>query len=343
MILFLTSNTFKYVKEDDPYVKWEFELAKETGRTIHIVQMEMIDPRRIPDHLVFWWKRIGEIQAIDITRVTSIDQQAAKIIRSIGAEPDCASAHEPDHIHSETRSWTGAVEEPIRYSQGLEFKKKIGGTYVLTGPGTCRDTKLMIPPTAPDGGRVTSIGDHAFDFDFESGVYIGLTSVTIPNCVTSIGKRAFEHCELLTAITIPDSVTSIGEAAFSYCSGLASVRIPHGVTSIGKAVFANCSGLTSVSIPDSVTAIGELAFAGCSELMSITIPNSVTSIGDLAFYECSGLTSVTIPNSVTSMGEGAFSGCDRLVSIHCAHSSQPKKWDRNWNPNNRPVVWNYKP
>jgi sugar phosphate isomerase/epimerase len=65
-------------------VKWAFELAKETGRTIHIVQMEIIDPRRIPDHLVFWWKRIGEIQAIDITRVTSIDQQAAKIIRSIG-------------------------------------------------------------------------------------------------------------------------------------------------------------------------------------------------------------------------------------------------------------------
>ena len=53
-----------------------------------------------------------------------------------------------------------------------------------------------------------------------------LTSVTIPNSVTSIGEQAFYYCTSLTSVTIPDSVTSIGEQAFYYCRFLTSVTIP---------------------------------------------------------------------------------------------------------------------
>ena len=134
----------------------------------------------------------------------------------------------------------------------------------------------------------------------------GLTSVIIPNSVTSIGYRAFEGCSGLTSVTIPSSVTFIGDYAFKNCSGLTSVTIPNSVTSIGIEAFFHCSGLTSVTIPNSVTSIGDQAFYGCSGLTSISIPNSVTSIGSGAFYNCSGLTSVSIPNSVTSIGNGAF-------------------------------------
>ncbi len=144
----------------------------------------------------------------------------------------------------------------------------------------------------------------------------GLTSITIPNSVTSIGEYAFSGCSGLTSVTIPNSVTSIGNSAFEYCSSLTSVTIPNSVTSIGNSAFAYCSGLTSVTIPNSVTSIGESAFSYCSDLTSATIPNSVTSIGEYAFAYCTGLTSITIPNSVTSIGNYAFSGCSGLTTLN---------------------------
>jgi len=189
--------------------------------------------------------------------------------------------------------------------------------------------------------RVKGIGNLAFDSCPD------LTSITIPNSVTSIGNSAFLDCTGLKKVfisdiaawcgisfgnysanplyiaghlysdenteiqelVIPNSVTSIGNSAFYGCSGLTSITIPNSVTSIGEGAFSGCSGLTSITIPNSVTSIGEGAFSGCSGLTSITIPNSVTSIGYRAFMSCSGLTSITIPNSVTSIGEGAFYGC----------------------------------
>ena len=92
---------------------------------------------------------------------------------------------------------------------------------------------------------------------------IGLSSIAIPNSVTSIGGSAFRGCTGLTSITIPNSVTSIGDRAFSRCTGLSSITIPNSVTSIGDRAFYGCTGLTSITIPNSVTYIGEWAFADC--------------------------------------------------------------------------------
>ena len=83
-------------------------------------------------------------------------------------------------------------EPPVRYSEGLKFKKLDGGTYAVTGMGDCEDTELVIPPTTPEGGKVTSIGDGAFSW------CDGLTSITIPTGVTSIGRCAFSSCENAT-------------------------------------------------------------------------------------------------------------------------------------------------
>ncbi len=156
---------------------------------------------------------------------------------------------------------------------------------------------------------VSCIDDNAF-----SGCS-GLTSITIPNSVTSIGNYAFSGCSSLTSLTIPNSVTSIGSYAFRGCSGLTSVTIPNSVTSIGDAAFYNCSGLTSVTIPNSVTSIGIYAFYNCKGLTSVIIPNSVTGIGQNTFYNCSGLTSIVIPESVTKIEDQAFYGCKSLTSI----------------------------
>ena len=176
----------------------------------------------------------------------------------------------------------------------------------------------------------------------------GLTSVTIPNSVTSFGDSAFSGCSGLTSVIIPNSVTSIGNSAFYNCRGLTSVTISDGVTSIGYGAFENCSGLTSVTIPNSVTSFGDSAFSGCSSLTSVTIPDSVTSIGKLAFSGCSGIESLVVTagnkkyhsannciietetkqlivgcktsiipsdGSVTSIGDGAFYGCSGLTSV----------------------------
>ena len=156
---------------------------------------------------------------------------------------------------------------------------------------------------------VRGIGDYAFH-DCSS-----LTSVTIPNSVTSIEICTFSSCTSLTHVTIPNSVTSIGVLAFEYCKSLTSVTIPNSVTSIGVLAFKGCTSLKSVTIPNSVTSIEYYAFEDCSSLTRVTIPNSVTSIGSWAFSGCSALTSVTIPNSVTGIGGGAFENCTSLTSV----------------------------
>ena len=154
----------------------------------------------------------------------------------------------------------------------------------------------------------------------KDGLRLLKSNKNITNYVVKAGTRvicdgAFYGCYILTSVTIPNSVTSIGIEAFIGCWGLTSVTIPNSVKSIGNWAFARCSGLTSVTIPNSVKSIGNWAFEGCSGLTSVTIPNSVTSIGDYAFADCSGLTSVTIPNSVKSIGTGVFEGCSGLKSI----------------------------
>ena len=93
----------------------------------------------------------------------------------------------------------------------------------------------------------------------------------------------------LTSITIPENITSIGRCAFSGCDGLTNITIPDSVTSIGSAAFENCSGLTSIVIPDSVTSIDHWAFQYCTGLTSATIGNSVKSISRYAFWDCASL------------------------------------------------------
>lgn len=178
--------------------------------------------------------------------------------------------------------------------------------------------------------------------------------VTIPNGVTDIW--GFSNCGGLTAITLPNSIKTIGKGSFNYCSEFKKVYylgdivswfdidgldhlmfssrklningneiigelvIPDGVTKISNNAFCGCGELTSVIIPDSVTSIGDNAFDGCSGLTSITIPDSVTSIGVGAFSGCSELGGytmlmLTIPNSVTSIGEYAFSGCSNIHNV----------------------------
>ena len=170
---------------------------------------------------------------------------------------------------------------------------------------------VVIPSTVTINGkeyRVTSLSNQAF---FECS----LTSITIPEGVTSIGKQAFQSCSRLTSIKIPESVTSIGAGAFQSCSSLTSITLPEGVTSIGNQTFYNCSSLTSIIIPKGVNSIGSQAFDACNSLTSVNIPNGVTMIASYTFNNCSSLASITIPDGVTSIGSYAFYGNSSLAPI----------------------------
>ncbi len=222
------------------------------------------------------------------------------------AEPDYSTGHTYWHyVDGEIVLW----EKAEVASQGLAFTLSGDGTYyIVSGIGTCTDTEIVIPDSH-EGLPVKEIGDSAFY------CCTGLTSITIPNSVTSIGSSAFSNCTGLTSITLPNSVTSIGDEAFYACYSLTSVQIPNSVTSIGSAAFCGCTSLSSITIPEGVTSISDNTFAYCTSLTSITLPDSITSIDDFAFYECTSLTSITLPDGITHIGKDAFYGCRSLTSI----------------------------
>ncbi len=119
-----------------------------------------------------------------------------------------------------------------------------------------------------------------------------ITSCGIHEKTQFINDFAFCRCDSLTSITIPNSVTSIGEGAFYTCRNLNSVTIGSSVASIGEGAFSFCN-ITSITIPDSVTSIGDSAFWGCRNLTNVTLGSGVTSIGLHAFSNHPYYTNVT--------------------------------------------------
>ncbi|PNQ53547.1 hypothetical protein C1141_20695, partial [Vibrio agarivorans] len=163
----------------------------------------------------------------------------------------------------------------------------------------------IIIPKVLDGVTVKEIGDWAFARN-------NLTSVTIPDSVTTIGKGAFNGNALSAINNAPsdgfifarnEDGTENKKVVISYGGATKEVTIPDSVTSIGEDAFA-WNKLTSVTLPDSVTTIGEGAFSS-NKLTNVTLPDSVTTVGEWAFGN-NDLTSVTLPDSVTTIGEGTF-------------------------------------
>ena len=196
------------------------------------------------------------------------------------------------------------------YSGNIVIPESVeyGGLYDCS-----RVTSVAIP------NSVTSIYGCAFGWCY------GMTSVNIPNNVVLIDGWAFYMCNSLTSLTIPKSVTTIGEEAFSYCGKLTSIKVESGNPKydsrdncnaiIEKGTNQLIVGCENTIIPNSVTSIGHHVFLWCRGLKSLTIPNSVTAIGNWTFGGCTQLVSATIPKNMKSIGMGLFSGCRSLTTV----------------------------
>ena len=214
----------------------------------------------------------------------------------------------------ESKTASDGYDQVFGYIFGYDKPKD--GAYVIYGATNQYSNYHYYIPSNIKSIVITGGNIPSFAFKNCSG----LTSITIPDSVTSIGIYAFEYCTGLTSVTIPDSVTSIGGDAFSGCSGLTSITIPDRVTSIGSNAFYGCRNLTTVNwnamACTSAGSVNYYIFSSCSSLTIVNIGVNVTTIPSCAFAYCLGLKSITISDSVTSIGSIAFQGCDKLQDIY---------------------------
>ncbi len=226
----------------------------------------------------------------------------------------------------------------------LTFELNDDGTgYIISDCDENASGDLTIPDTykfLP----VIKIDNNAFR-DCEK-----ITSVSIPDSVTSIGDYSFYSCKGLAKLVIPGSVISIGENAFSCCTNITSITIANGLKSIGEEAFECCYGISSINLPDTLVSIGNNAFLCCPALVEISVapnntkytsingvlfdkkvekliwfprgyvgsyvmPNSVKIVPYEAFSACESLTHIKISNNLPSVNYGMFIECSALLSV----------------------------
>lgn len=259
--------------KDDPF-------AYPPPKTVTITKYTGTESTVILPSTISSWPvtKIGEDAFQDNTTITSVTIPASVTEIGSNAFAGCTNLtsvnYAGDWSNLTIQSGNPAVQDAAN-EQLFDFEFTPDNTAVIVTNykynGAAADVTI---PSRYQGKPVTTIGHAAF---FNSAV----TSVTIPDSVTSISDEAFVNCPQLTNISIPNSVTYIGFSAFSSCTSLKSITLPSSLSFISGALFLGCSQLTTIHIPVSVTSIGNNAFADCPSLMTVTYPGSKTQWDDI--------------------------------------------------------------
>ena len=142
-----------------------------------------------------------------------------------------------------------------KFSAGIEITPDDETmTCIVKGMGSCNDREINIAPVI-SGYKVVGIAKRAFSGEKR------ITSIKIPDSVTTIGDNAFANCSKLVKVDLPAAVTKLGAHAFSENGRLKTVIIPDGIIEIGTATFFSCTSLEAVVIPYTVKRIGMQAFS----------------------------------------------------------------------------------
>ena len=184
---------------------------------------------------------------------------------------------------------------------------------------------IVVPDTVKQDGTayaVTSLGEGAF-------MQSKLTSMQLPKqTLRVIGPYAFLESWGLTTVDIPETVTTIGTAAFA-AYDLTHMHIPASVTKMGRGAVGECPALESITVADGNTHFGVfdgvlmdkaqtrlICYPAKLAGKTYTVPTTVTSIDARAFESQAYLTSVTIPASVTELTYRMFYGASSLAEIN---------------------------
>ena len=183
----------------------------------------------------------------------------------------------------------------------------LGGATMLPDSAFRYDRALAEVNFRPDLNRLAEVGDYAFDTT-------ALTSATLPDSVTSVGKGAFSNDTALRSVHLGSGVASIGESAFVGSNNLASLTVDpantvysvedgalYGKGDAGRTLVLYLPTKTDsdVTVPEGTTAIADAAFANNSSLRRVVLPEGLTTIGYGAFDGDANLADIVIPDSVT--------------------------------------------
>ena len=150
---------------------------------------------------------------------------------------------------------------------------------------------------------------------------LDITSVAIPQKVTSIGKSTFASCYNLTSVTLPSSLTHIGDNAFSGCEGLSSIEFPSSLTHIGAGAFSYCSQLTIITLPENVEEIGSGCFSDCKNLKEVYIPATCALIVDYDDYHDYGDSSpILLSTSIEKITAPAY--CFNIPEMYYVYGAK---------------------
>lgn len=213
-------------------------------------------------------------------------ESTAVAVTQLPPQPSCSIVSE--ELLQDTEAPLVEAEETD--SEQSPFSYTIGEDGAVITGYTGTDTDVVIPDTIEET-PVVEIGSNAF---YRKDT---ITSIRIPETVTTIGYRAFRDCDSLKEITIPDAVVNIGDEAFCSCNNLVTVHLSQSLVTLGKSAFYECSSLLGIELPNTTESIGDACFYNCDALTRIILPEGIT-IGDSAFQYCDALEYLSLRNKL---------------------------------------------